>query len=93
MQQYEADASLTAVVAKVWKSSENLNHSWKSFLHLCLAESSFSFTLLMYLCNEPRIDEATQEPENCKDMIAWGEIRRLHLRLLDHLDHNSRSKN
>ncbi|XP_029905150.1 TM2 domain-containing protein 1 [Myripristis murdjan] len=26
-----------------------------------------------YLCNDPKIDEATQEPENCKDMVAWVE--------------------
>ncbi|XP_067086053.1 TM2 domain-containing protein 1 [Osmerus mordax] len=26
-----------------------------------------------YLCKEPRIDDATQEPEGCKDMIAWVE--------------------
>lgn len=32
-----------------------------------------SFTLLMYLCKDPKIDEATQEPENCRDKIALGE--------------------
>lgn len=26
-----------------------------------------------YLCNDPKIDEATQEPENCRDMTAWVE--------------------
>ncbi|XP_029356212.1 TM2 domain-containing protein 1 isoform X1 [Echeneis naucrates] len=28
---------------------------------------------LMYLCNDPKIDEATQEPENCRDTTAWVE--------------------
>uniref|UniRef100_A0A672Q4A6 TM2 domain containing 1 n=1 Tax=Sinocyclocheilus grahami TaxID=75366 RepID=A0A672Q4A6_SINGR len=28
--------------------------------------------LLMYMCKEPKIDDATQEPENCKDRLAWG---------------------
>lgn len=37
------------------------------------AHSQNSLTLLMYLCNEPKIDEATQEPENCKDTTAWGQ--------------------
>ncbi|XP_056304141.1 TM2 domain-containing protein 1 isoform X1 [Danio aesculapii] len=26
-----------------------------------------------YLCKEPRIDDATQEPETCKDRVAWVE--------------------
>ncbi|KAG1945771.1 TM2 domain-containing protein [Pimephales promelas] len=26
-----------------------------------------------YLCKEPKIDDATQEPENCKDRLAWVE--------------------
>ncbi|XP_019966182.2 TM2 domain-containing protein 1 [Paralichthys olivaceus] len=26
-----------------------------------------------YLCNGPKIDEATQEPENCRDTTAWVE--------------------
>ncbi|CAM4656972.1 unnamed protein product [Leuciscus chuanchicus] len=29
--------------------------------------------LLRYLCKEPKIDDATQEPENCKDRLAWVE--------------------
>lgn len=37
-----------------------------------------SFTLLTYKCNDPKIDESTQEPENCRDMTAWGES---HFRL------------
>lgn len=36
-------------------------------------DSCENLHLGQYLCNEPRIDEATQEPENCKDMIAWVE--------------------
>lgn len=28
---------------------------------------------LRYLCNDPKIDEATQEPKNCRDTTAWGE--------------------
>uniref|UniRef100_A0AAX7TDE4 TM2 domain-containing protein n=1 Tax=Astatotilapia calliptera TaxID=8154 RepID=A0AAX7TDE4_ASTCA len=32
-----------------------------------------SFTLLTYKCNDPKIDESTQEPENCRDMTAWVE--------------------
>uniref|UniRef100_A0A8C1V3P5 TM2 domain containing 1 n=1 Tax=Cyprinus carpio TaxID=7962 RepID=A0A8C1V3P5_CYPCA len=27
---------------------------------------------LGYVCKEPKIDDATQEPENCKDRLAWG---------------------
>lgn len=41
----------------------------------------------MYLCNDPRIDEATQEPENCRDMLAWGESIFVWGRLLDHFTH------
>ncbi|KAK1806088.1 hypothetical protein P4O66_013125 [Electrophorus voltai] len=26
-----------------------------------------------YLCKSPKIDDATQEPENCKDLLAWVE--------------------
>ncbi|KAG7513971.1 hypothetical protein JOB18_021630 [Solea senegalensis] len=37
------------------------------------ADSVDSLTQLMYLCNEPKIDEATQEPENCRDTTAWVE--------------------
>uniref|UniRef100_A0A8C1M4K9 TM2 domain containing 1 n=1 Tax=Cyprinus carpio TaxID=7962 RepID=A0A8C1M4K9_CYPCA len=33
---------------------------------------NFSLTVLMYVCKEPKIDDATQEPENCKDRLAWG---------------------
>uniref|UniRef100_A0A8C0YT02 TM2 domain containing 1 n=1 Tax=Cyprinus carpio carpio TaxID=630221 RepID=A0A8C0YT02_CYPCA len=34
---------------------------------------NFSLTVLMYVCKEPKIDDATQEPENCKDRLAWVE--------------------
>lgn len=27
----------------------------------------------MYLCKEPKIDEATQEPQNCRHTTAWVE--------------------
>lgn len=37
------------------------------------AAGSDSFTLLMYLCKDPKINEATQEPETCSGMTAWGE--------------------
>uniref|UniRef100_A0A3Q1HPQ7 TM2 domain-containing protein n=2 Tax=Anabas testudineus TaxID=64144 RepID=A0A3Q1HPQ7_ANATE len=46
------------------------------FLVLTLAQSADcldSFTRLMYLCKDPKIDEATQEPDNCRDKIAWVE--------------------
>ncbi|XP_076880918.1 TM2 domain-containing protein 1 [Brachyhypopomus gauderio] len=26
-----------------------------------------------YICQSPKIDDATQEPENCKDLLAWVE--------------------
>ncbi|XP_072516299.1 TM2 domain-containing protein 1 [Salminus brasiliensis] len=26
-----------------------------------------------YLCKSPKINDATQEPENCKDLVAWVE--------------------
>lgn len=32
----------------------------------------FSLTVFRYVCKEPKIDDATQEPENCKDRLAWG---------------------
>ncbi|TWW58392.1 TM2 domain-containing protein 1 [Takifugu flavidus] len=42
--------------------------------HKCRSnDEAGSFTLSRYLCNDPRIDEATQEPENCRDMLAWVE--------------------
>ncbi|KAM6921183.1 TM2 domain-containing protein 1 [Xenentodon cancila] len=34
---------------------------------------SDSLTLLTYLCRDPKIDEFTQEPENCRDTTAWVE--------------------
>ncbi|CAB1450491.1 unnamed protein product [Pleuronectes platessa] len=39
----------------------------------CITVVLASFTLFMYLCNGPKIDEATQEPENCRDATAWVE--------------------
>ncbi|XP_041647615.1 TM2 domain-containing protein 1 [Cheilinus undulatus] len=36
-------------------------------------ESCESLNLGQYLCKDPKIDEATQEPENCRDMTAWVE--------------------
>ncbi|KAI4899060.1 hypothetical protein NFI96_031202, partial [Prochilodus magdalenae] len=29
---------------------------------------------IKYLCQSPKINDATQEPENCKDLVAWVEI-------------------
>ncbi|MCI4383463.1 hypothetical protein PGIGA_G00026790 [Pangasianodon gigas] len=36
-------------------------------------QDAFSLTLSKYLCKSPKIDDATQEPENCKDLVAWVE--------------------
>uniref|UniRef100_A0A3P8XED1 TM2 domain-containing protein n=1 Tax=Esox lucius TaxID=8010 RepID=A0A3P8XED1_ESOLU len=36
-------------------------------------DCEIALTMFKYLCNEPRINDATQEPENCKDKIAWVE--------------------
>lgn len=36
-------------------------------------ESCDNLRLGQYLCKSPRIDDATQEPENCKDLVAWVE--------------------
>ncbi|XP_076577540.1 TM2 domain-containing protein 1 [Chaetodon auriga] len=47
-----------------------------SHLQLVLAEeveTCDSLRLGQYLCRDPKIDEATQEPENCRDMTAWVE--------------------
>ncbi|KAJ8278748.1 hypothetical protein COCON_G00058140 [Conger conger] len=30
-------------------------------------------TVATYLCKDAKIDDATQEPENCKDSVAWVE--------------------
>lgn len=49
-----------------------------SHLELVLAddtETCESLRLGQYLCKDPKIDEATQEPENCRDMTAWVECR------------------
>ncbi|XP_057182402.1 TM2 domain-containing protein 1 [Triplophysa rosa] len=37
------------------------------------ADSCDKLQLGQYLCKEPKIDDATQEPENCKDRLAWVE--------------------
>ncbi|KAF3690515.1 TM2 domain-containing protein 1 Precursor [Channa argus] len=37
------------------------------------ADSCGNLRLGQYLCKDPKIDEATQEPENCRDKIAWVE--------------------
>ncbi|XP_060934299.1 TM2 domain-containing protein 1 [Limanda limanda] len=37
------------------------------------ARSCEELRLGQYLCNGPKIDEATQEPENCLDATAWVE--------------------
>ncbi|XP_027146408.1 TM2 domain-containing protein 1 [Larimichthys crocea] len=37
------------------------------------AERCDSLRLGQYLCKDPKIDEATQEPENCRDATAWVE--------------------
>ncbi|XP_060889998.1 TM2 domain-containing protein 1-like [Labrus mixtus] len=47
-----------------------------SHLKLVLAEevdSCDSLRLGQYLCKDPKIDESTQEPENCRDTTAWVE--------------------
>ncbi|KAM4548355.1 TM2 domain-containing protein 1-like [Odontesthes bonariensis] len=45
-------------------------------LRLVLAEHADScehLRLGQYLCKDPKIDESTQEPENCREMRAWVE--------------------
>uniref|UniRef100_A0A3B5A2L4 Uncharacterized protein n=1 Tax=Stegastes partitus TaxID=144197 RepID=A0A3B5A2L4_9TELE len=42
-------------------------------------ESCEHLRLGQYLCKDPKIDEATQEPENCRDTTAWGESGRTHV--------------
>ncbi|KAM9848610.1 TM2 domain-containing protein 1 isoform 1-T2 [Aulostomus maculatus] len=37
------------------------------------AESCDRLRLGQFLCKDPKIDEATQEPENCRDTRAWVE--------------------
>ncbi|XP_054646884.1 TM2 domain-containing protein 1 [Dunckerocampus dactyliophorus] len=37
------------------------------------ADSCDNLRLGQYLCNDPKIDENTQEPENCRDTTAWVE--------------------
>uniref|UniRef100_A0A3P9LTP7 TM2 domain containing 1 n=1 Tax=Oryzias latipes TaxID=8090 RepID=A0A3P9LTP7_ORYLA len=48
-----------------------------SHLELVLCSSllftSETLTLLTYLCKDPKIDDATQEPENCRNMQAQVE--------------------
>ncbi|XP_041862638.1 TM2 domain-containing protein 1 [Melanotaenia boesemani] len=47
-----------------------------SHLRLVLAEEVDScehLRLGQYRCNDPKIDEATQEPETCRDTTAWVE--------------------
>ncbi|XP_069578498.1 TM2 domain-containing protein 1-like [Brachyistius frenatus] len=47
-----------------------------SHLKAVLAEDSEiceNLRLGQYLCKDPKIDEATQEPENCRDTTAWVE--------------------
>ncbi|XP_026054160.1 TM2 domain-containing protein 1-like isoform X1 [Carassius auratus] len=36
-------------------------------------DSCDKLRLGQYECKEPKIDDATQEPENCKDRLAWVE--------------------
>uniref|UniRef100_A0A672T2N6 TM2 domain-containing protein n=1 Tax=Sinocyclocheilus grahami TaxID=75366 RepID=A0A672T2N6_SINGR len=36
-------------------------------------DSCDKLRLGQYVCKEPKIDDATQEPENCKDRLAWVE--------------------
>ncbi|XP_026015510.1 TM2 domain-containing protein 1 isoform X2 [Astatotilapia calliptera] len=36
-------------------------------------ENCQNLRLGQYKCNDPKIDESTQEPENCRDMTAWVE--------------------
>ncbi|KAM8888332.1 TM2 domain-containing protein 1 isoform 1-T2 [Synchiropus picturatus] len=38
-------------------------------------DSCENLRLGQYRCNEPKIDEATQEPENCTDSTAWVECK------------------
>ncbi|XP_056271294.1 TM2 domain-containing protein 1 [Pseudoliparis swirei] len=47
-----------------------------SHIKLVLSEevdSCDNLSLGQYLCNDPKIDEATQEPKNCRDTTAWVE--------------------
>ncbi|XP_072244966.1 TM2 domain-containing protein 1 [Leuresthes tenuis] len=53
-----------------------LFYSVYSHLRLVLAEDVDScehLRLGQYLCKDPKIDESTQEPENCREMRAWVE--------------------
>ncbi|XP_028428591.1 TM2 domain-containing protein 1 [Perca flavescens] len=48
------------------------------YAHLKLAlsdevDTCDNLSLGQYLCKDPKIDDATQEPENCRDTTAWGE--------------------
>ncbi|XP_061636411.1 TM2 domain-containing protein 1 isoform X1 [Phyllopteryx taeniolatus] len=38
-------------------------------------DSCDNLRLGQYLCKEPKIDDGTQEPENCRDASAWGRCR------------------
>ncbi|XP_040040968.2 TM2 domain-containing protein 1 [Gasterosteus aculeatus] len=53
-----------------------LLYSVYTHLKLVLAEevdSCENLRLGQYLCNDPKINKDTQEPENCTDMTAWVE--------------------
>ncbi|KAL2089669.1 hypothetical protein ACEWY4_014357 [Coilia grayii] len=39
------------------------------------ADSCDNLRLGQYLCADPKINDATQEPEGCKDLIAWVECK------------------
>ncbi|XP_036378485.1 TM2 domain-containing protein 1 [Megalops cyprinoides] len=69
-------------------ASRNRNHCLQPLLgvillcftycHLKMAlaseiDSCENLHLGQYLCKDPKIDDATQEPDNCKDSVAWVE--------------------
>ncbi|XP_026179610.1 TM2 domain-containing protein 1 isoform X2 [Mastacembelus armatus] len=75
---------VTESVMASWRSLVRLRSVLCSFVVYCvysrfrlvLAEEADSCESLgpgQYLCKDPKIDEATQEPENCRDSMAWVE--------------------
>ncbi|KAI2650430.1 TM2 domain-containing protein 1 [Labeo rohita] len=60
-------------MALSWRSLLRFRSTTRPLIIFTFCLTVIHSLVLRYLCKEPKIDDATQEPENCKDRLAWVE--------------------
>ncbi|CAG5860776.1 unnamed protein product [Menidia menidia] len=64
---------LRLALAEDVESCEHLRLGQYPFTDVHALGSRARAVIVTYLCKDPKISDATQEPESCRDMRAWGE--------------------